>query len=103
MILEIGNRERCASVSIPWLPDRTGIQHVSRARLDSEWRKQIAAARLEVKRIHFFVSQSETALKMRVPEEGHSRRSIQKAGDRLSRSKHIFVLIVNRAVHHVKA
>ncbi len=56
-----------------------------------------------MKRVHFFVSQSETALKMRVPEEGHGRRRVQQARDRLRRSKHILVLIVNRSVHHVKA
>src|ERR1700691_3604840 len=103
MIVEVRDGERRAGVSIARLADRPGIQQIRCAGNELDTQRFIRQRGLGVQRGHVMPAQRESALNVRVAEEYNRRRRIDQAVGRLLRTKHVFVFVIHRAVHHRKS
>src|ERR1700733_15985840 len=71
MIVEVGDGERGARVSVARLADRAGVQQIRCAGNELDTQRSIGQHGFGVQRAHVVPAQSESALDVRVPEKNN--------------------------------
>src|ERR1700686_3214906 len=99
----IKQREGGAPVAVAWLPNRAGIDQISRVRLQLQWdRFGLAhAAVFWTKAVRRRVVDKESALQMRVPKKSQRSRQGDQWRQRISQRNYIFIFIAGRAVNQL--
>src|SRR5580700_6160694 len=94
VMIQVGDGEGSARISIPWLADRAGIQQIARPRFQSQGGKLRAMIRAQLNHADLPRAIGKPDLMMLVPEKCYIRPRFQKGVPGLPRDETLFVLIL---------
>src|SRR5712664_1160792 len=100
LMVQIGDGERRARIAVTGLADRSGIEQITRSRVQAQRGKIRSRPRRQMNHTDLAVAVRKSALVMCVSKKSYGAGRFEQAAYRLQRSKDVFILVVIRAMNH---